>query len=271
MQATAYPDVNELLGSLLAQMQQVLGAKLVGLYLFGSLATGDFDPRSSDIDLLAAISSDLDEQEFSKLHAMQNTLVAERPQWHDRIEIAYLSLTALKTFRTQSSQIAIISPGEPFHLKEAGIEWLMNWYMVREVGQSLYGPAPATLIDPIAKAEFVQAIRTHALAWTKYIQEAERQQRKAQAYAILTLCRALYTSTHGEQVSKLRAARWAAEQLPQWAALIQNALVWRATDDEAVDHAATLPQTIAFVHFVIARITQADPSNLPDNQAKEAN
>ena len=70
------------------------------------------------------------------------------------------------------------------------------------------------------------------------------------------MCRACYASKHGEQVSKKQAARWAQQQWPEWAVLIQKALEWReAKDDAAVDHAATFPETERFVHFVIDQIT----------------
>ena len=58
MHPTSYLDMNALLDNLLFQMQQVLGANLVGLYLYGSLVTGDFNPECSDIDLLAVTGSD---------------------------------------------------------------------------------------------------------------------------------------------------------------------------------------------------------------------
>lgn len=79
--------------------------------------------------------------------------------------------------------------------------------------------------------------------------------RKSQAYAILTLCRALYTSTHGDQLAKHRAAAWAQQQFPQWRTLIQDALLWRtAWRDEGVDHAATSPETERFVRFAVQHI-----------------
>jgi hypothetical protein len=45
MEPTPYPDINELLDSLLSQMQNILGDRLVGLY-FTARVTGDFDPGS---------------------------------------------------------------------------------------------------------------------------------------------------------------------------------------------------------------------------------
>jgi len=253
MPTTPYADINDLLDDLLAQMQIVLKQKLVGLYLFGSLVWGDFDRGSSDIDLLAATASDIDDQEFSKLHQMHVDIVNTYPYWNGRIEIAYLSTYALKTFKSRPSKIAIISPGEPFHFKEADKGWLMNWYMVQEQGLTLFGPAPTTLIDPISKQEFIQTVKAHVVGWGEWIYNART--RPAQAYAILTMCRALYTCKHGVQVSKRKAAEWAAQELPEWSELITSALAWRsAWRDDNVDSAATFPETLRFVQFAIAQI-----------------
>jgi hypothetical protein len=76
--------------------------------------------------LLAVTSSDINDKEFVDLQKMHNDLIANNKKWDDRIEIAYLSAGALKMFKSRTSKIAIISPGEPFHVKEAGNDWLIN-------------------------------------------------------------------------------------------------------------------------------------------------
>jgi hypothetical protein len=125
--------------------------------------------------------------------------------------------------------------------------------MVQEQGRTLFGPAPATLIDPISRQEFIQTVKLHAARWGEWVTDA--QTRPSQAYAILTMCRALYTCMHGAQVSKRKAAEWAAQELPQWSGLIKSALLWRAAwRDETVDHAATFPETLRFVQFITAQI-----------------
>lgn len=251
MEPTPYPDINELLGSLLSQMQDILGDRLVGLYLYGSLVTGDFDREISDIDLLAATSGDIDEREFEALDRMQNGFVSVHRYWEGRLEIAYLSLHALKTFKTHASPIAVISPGEPFHIKEAGKDWIINWYIVREKGVTLAGPPPTAIIEPISIEEYIQSVKEHAGGWRERISDVRN--RGSQAYTILTMCRALYTCRNGEPVSKIQAAVWAEQELPEWAALIQNAVGWRQAQwrEENVDHEATLPETRRFVDFVI--------------------
>ncbi|PKB83316.1 MAG: hypothetical protein BZY88_02410 [SAR202 cluster bacterium Io17-Chloro-G9] len=81
MHRTPYPDVNGLLDSLLSKMQYVLREKLVGLYLYGSLATGDFDHDVSDIDLLAATASDISDSEVQALREMHAGLARDYESW----------------------------------------------------------------------------------------------------------------------------------------------------------------------------------------------
>lgn len=249
MQKTPYADINRLLESLLSRMRNIFQERLAGLYLYGSLTTGDFDLESSDVDLLAATSSDVTDTEIEALRAMHRDFAAENPDWDDRVEAAYLSVKALRTFRSERSPIAIISPGEPFHMKDAGKEWLQSWYAVREDSVALFGPPAKTIIAPITLEEFTQCIRDYTVALGERVKSV--QGRKTQAYEILTMCRALYLIRTGGRASKTKAALWAQKELPEWSRLIQSALAWReAWREEQVDHAATHAETIRFVNFV---------------------
>jgi len=253
MNSTPYADINQLLSQLLSQIQGVLGPRLIGVYLYGSLVWGDFDTHISDIDLLAAIDSDIDDTDFPALKQMHEDFALEHPAWDNRIEVQYLSQRGLKTFKTDSSSMANISPGEPFHLIRVDKAWLMNWYFVQDYGVTLFGPDPRTLIEPITKAEFIQAVRDHAEFWREYVTHAQ-DVAPMQAYGILTLCRAWYTVVNGAQVSKRKAALWAAEKSPEWSTLIHNALIWRS---DPQNNQASYAETVGFVHFMIDQILAA--------------
>ena len=247
---TAYTDINELLEVLLSSMQNILGQKLVGLYLYGSLVMGDFDPTISDIDLVAALASELDDKEFVALQTMHDEFAHQHKEWDGRIEVCYVSLAALQTVKTRTSLVANISPGEPLHTRETSFEWLVSWYLVRETSVTLFGPAPKTIIEPISKDEFLGSIQAQVKAWGEWTYDVHH--RNSQAYAILTMCRALYTLRYGVQVSKKQAALWAEKEFPEWAVLIEQALMWReAWRDEDVDHEATFEETLGFVRFGI--------------------
>jgi hypothetical protein len=182
---------------------------------------------------------------------MHDEIARDYKSWDDRIEVQYLSLLGLKTFRTDSTPMAVISPGEPFHTITADHNWLLNWYFVQNYGVTLFGPPPNTFIDPISKEEFIRAVVHQAHQWPKWMPRT-RHYRSYQSYAILTMCRSLYTYTHREQVSKKNAAHWAQQALPQWASLIQSALEWRlaARLPDPVDHESTYPEARRFVNYV---------------------
>jgi predicted nucleotidyltransferase len=201
-----------------------LCGKLVGLYVYGSFVCGDFHAARSDLDLLAVLSSGVTPEELERLRAMHDDLVARSPEWNDRIEVAYVPMHALETFRTQRSVIARVSPGEPLHLAEAGRESLLNLYMARGSGRTLFGPPPQHVIPPIDKTEFLAVVREHVVAWKEWVDRMRHP--GGQAYAVLTLCRARYALTLGEQVSKRRAAAWVSAELSAWSELISWALAW---------------------------------------------
>src|SRR5437016_11445240 len=61
-QSTGYADVDAVLADLLAGVRGTLGPQLVGVYLDGSLATGDFAEHSSDIDVLVVTEDALSDE-----------------------------------------------------------------------------------------------------------------------------------------------------------------------------------------------------------------
>jgi predicted nucleotidyltransferase len=226
---TPYSDVNCILYRVRTELRAVLGIKLVGLYLGGSLVSGSFNSFASDIDLTVALDSDVDDDEFHALKAMHTALEVRFPSWEDRIETCYVPLGALRNIRTDRRLIVNVSPGEPFHWTSLRKEWLVNWYELRMHGLTLFGPDPATFIQPISQQEFVGCLIAHARSWSQWIHHMRRRQQ--QAYAVLSMCRALYGIQHGRQVSKLQAASWAAEYLPEWSELIHAAVDRRQPPD----------------------------------------
>ncbi len=68
-----------------------------------------------------------------------------------------------------------------------------------------------------------------------------------QPFAILSMCRALYTFQHGTIVPKPVAGRWAKDALgEEWASLIEQALLWQG--DAPFDH---LDETLTFIRFTV--------------------
>jgi len=231
-----------------------LGDTLVGCYLYGSAVWGDFDEDISDIDLLVVLTHDVGDDLFAQLDTWHQLLEARFPAWTGRIEIAYISTTALQTFRSHNSPIAVISPGEPFNIKEAGIDWLINWYTIRNQSVVLVGPPPDGIIPEIRDVEFRESVRQQVGEWRDWVGYTQ-ESRPYQAYTILTMCRALYAWDSGTQASKRVAAEWAMQQLPAHADIIANALEWRHNHrDNDINHAATYRYAVVMVQVVGERM-----------------
>lgn len=250
------PEVRELLGRLADEQEDVLGANLLGSYVFGSVATGDFEADISDVDTTTVLRADLTQDQLAALGVLHQEIVEDLPRWEDRVEVVYLSSRALATFRTASSPAARISPGEPFHTIEVDNRWLIDWYQLREVGITLRGPAIASLVPEITHSEYVEGVRQHLLTWRDSLDDLESL--GDEAYAILSMCRGLRTVRTGDHVSKREAARWASQELPEHAGLIRDALEWRARSRGGlrIDGTATRATTARFVEMVLELVSE---------------
>ena len=94
---TPYPDVNEILNILFNDIKDILEDELVGMYLFGSLANGDFDPYS-DIDILFVTEHPLSDETFSALDEIHEQISAFDSPWAIQLEVSYIPKDALRLF-----------------------------------------------------------------------------------------------------------------------------------------------------------------------------
>jgi predicted nucleotidyltransferase len=217
------PSVEALLGELVADTHDVLGADLVGIYLYGSYVSGGYDLGVSDLDLVAVVAAPVEGIDLAGLAGVHARFVERDPDWTDRLEVVYVGRDPLKSFRISRGPLAVISPGERFHLRDdLLIEWVQNWYLVRETGVVLYGPDPAEIVPPVAWTEFVAAAVQYAA------QVADRSFLDASpgalAYNLLTMCRALRTVELQVHGSKQEAAEWVKATMPEWSPVIDTAL-----------------------------------------------
>jgi nucleotidyltransferase-like protein len=65
-----------------------LGGRLLGLYVHGSYVAGDFDLDRSDLDLLAVLVADPDEELLGVLAGLHEGLDRRHPAWAGRIDAA---------------------------------------------------------------------------------------------------------------------------------------------------------------------------------------
>ena len=227
---TPYPEVNAVLAALLAGVRSILGDQLFGVYLYGSLAGGDFDPRTSDLDFVVVSADDLPAEMVPALAALHARLAASGLKWAAKLEGSYLSRRALRRYQPGEPACPQINEGR-FYMAPHGSDWIIQRHILREHGVVVVGPSAATLIDPLQPDELRQAVRGILKEWwaPMLADPAALQRPGYQAYAVLSMCRALYTLQYGAVASKPASGRWAQATLGEpWAPLIARALTWPA-------------------------------------------
>ncbi|HET9224631.1 MAG TPA: methyltransferase domain-containing protein [Roseiflexaceae bacterium] len=233
-------DVTELLDALLLGVQDALGDILVGAYLRGSLALGDFFPVTSDVDVLVVTARPVPDAEFARLADLHARLAASSLTYGKRHEIAYVDRAAWRRFEPGRRHPSL-GQGEALAWSEHRDNWILERWTVRECGVTLIGPEPHTLIDPIAGEDLRAAVRFRLRDWADWADQPDDPDwllpRAHKAYVVETMCRALSTLACGQLWSKPRAVAWALATLPEpWRSTVERSQAWRT--DQTVDLAA---------------------------------
>ena len=211
VELTPHDDVNAILTVLTGRLCEILGDRLAGLYLTGSLTYGDFDRGSSDIDYLAVLERSLSPHERASLQELHLRIGERYPEWAARIEGSYITRDMLECVEPPEAPRPYVNGGafwdpDPRY----GNEWLVNLYAVRECGVALAGPEPNELIDPVRIEDVREASRRDLFGeWVPKLGDpAFFESSHHQAYATLTLCRILHRAENPDVVSKRIAADW---------------------------------------------------------------
>ncbi len=258
-QPTPYPDVNVVLHDLLASIQAILGHHFRGMYLSGSLALGDFAAYRSDIDYVVVTDADLSGDLLLALRAMHVGFNASDSPWATEVEAAYIPHDALRRYDPAHARHPHIErgAGATLDMDHLGSDWIIQRYILREHGVIVVGPDPRTVIDPVSAQDLRQSVATLMNTWWGPMRDDPaplfRHNIGYQVYAVLTMCRILYTRDVGAVVSKPVAARWARGMADgRWDTLIERALAWRK-DGQIVPSDDDVNETLALIQYTLER------------------
>lgn len=216
-------QVSALLHNLTTHLPVILGNNLVGIYLYGSLTQRAFNPQRSDVDCIVVTQRDLSNAQFRKLGDWL-AQAAESNPWVTRLQMSFLIKNEVLTMNSKACLYQFgklkrsASDGNP-----------IIWLNVLKSGAVLYGPRPESFVPAITPEILFQALERELGYLREEISEKpESEWRNVpsyRAYAVLTLCRILYSFRKDTIVSKQTAARWAIKHLPEeFAEIILQAL-----------------------------------------------
>ena len=243
-------QVSSLLDDLTTQFREILGRNLVGIYLYGSLTQAAFDPERSDIDCIVVTQRDLSDAEFRKIRGWLSR-AAQSNRWTLRLQASFLIKDKVLT---NDSRACLYQFGKLTRYRSDGNP--IVWMNVLKSGKTLYGPNPRSFVAPITPRILFRALeRELGYLREEIVEKPDSKWRDVpfyRAYAVLTLCRILYSHKKGTIVSKIRAANWAMRYLPnQW-----NELIRQALDSDAGKRSAPVPlvHIRQFIRFADAQL-----------------
>ena len=279
---TPLPEVNAVLAELVACWREILGSNLIGAYLQGSFAVGDFT-ETSDIDFLVVIASEPGAPVLARLQAMHAAMQAKPSYWAKHLEGSYAVASVIRRLTDEPHEPAGELPRPPswrdpetglpardypFLFLGNGSERLVRSehdnirvvrWVVRERGVILHGPPPATLIDPVAGDELRAEMRANLFVYVEPYAAGQRviDAIWMQSFFVTLICRMLHTLETGQINSKKAGTAWALQTLdPQWHGLIMRAAeTWTKRQDTWMNRPndAEVGATLGFMRSALGR------------------
>jgi Aminoglycoside adenylyltransferase, C-terminal domain len=234
-----------LLQDLTAQLPIILGQNLVGIYLYGSVTHSAFNPKRSDLDCIVLTRRNLSDAQFRKLGAWLAHTAKSNP-WTMRLQMLFLVKDELLVMNSSAClyQFGVLtrsgSDGNP-----------ISWLDFLRSGKVLFGPRPESFLPEITPDLFFQALKRELGYLREEISEKPKSKWRDvpiyRAYAVLTVCRILYSFSKGGIASKPTAAKWAIKNLPeQWGQIIRQALEFNENSRESDIPMKRIEQFIIF-------------------------
>lgn len=226
-----YPELRKVLKIFVTEIKEELAENLIGIYLVGSLASGDFD-LDSDVDFLVVMKTELTE---TNKRSLQDTQIKVHeidcyPAKH--LEGSYISISDLNNWSTVGEK-KLYFFGNGSTTYEQSIhdnKWHVRW-ILRECGITLIGQKPEKLLRSIPLDKLFCEIKATMLRIMKEFKDEINRplsflnSQFGQSFAVLTYCRMLHTLHTGTVQSKKAGAKWAKQFVePKWIKLID--LAW---------------------------------------------
>ncbi len=253
---TPYPDLNIVLKQLVESVKEVLGDNLVGAYLQGSFAVGDFDVHS-DCDFIIVTGRELSAAELESLQQVHEHVYSLDSPWAKHLEGSYFPAHVLKSGSGTGTDLWYLNHGSRSLERSDHCNTLVVRSVVRERGITLQGPPPQTLVDQVPVDALREEILTTMRDWgSEILKNPEHfNNRFYQTFIVLSYCRMLHDLITGYIGSKRAGAGWAKRNLdPSWSNLIDRS--WDGRPDPAVSSRqladpADFRSTLVFVQYVI--------------------
>jgi len=166
-----YPELWQVLNTFVNAITAELAENLIGVYLVGSIASGDFD-LDSDVDFLVVTNTELTETNIKSLQEIQIKIHGIDCYPAKHLEGSYISITDLNNWHTVGKKkLYYFNNGSTtFEQSIHDNQWRVRW-ILRERGITLIGQKPETILQAIPFVELSNEIKTTMLQVMKLFED----------------------------------------------------------------------------------------------------
>lgn len=194
----------------------ILGEKLSGVYLHGSLAFGCFTWETGDIDFLAVVDSPLTQPEKEALIRILLDMDASAPPKGFEMSVVLRSVCKPFQYPTpfelhfsnahkRRAEADISAYCREMHGTDADLAAHIT--VLRSAGRTLLGQPIESVFGEVPRSAYVDSILCD-------VEGAEAEVGENLVYVILNLCRVLAYLTEGAVLSKAQGGEWGLTHLP---------------------------------------------------------
>jgi predicted nucleotidyltransferase len=223
-----FPEpAGSVLQELEAQVRDLLGPNLRGMYVYGSVAFGCYNPARSDVDVLVVTGRRMAPETRRAFSALLRLLADAA-----RLEISFLSRADLDPWRYPTPFDYHFSPTSEKH-DGAGAYFATEIANARARGIALVGPPPEEVFPVVPDADFLDSVERDLVWAADHIQERP-------GYAVLNGCRVVAFRRERTVRSKAEAGAWGLRSAPeQFRSLIAEAgAIYAGEREGELDRAA---------------------------------
>ncbi|MBF4696051.1 nucleotidyltransferase domain-containing protein [Fusibacter ferrireducens] len=225
-------SVKTILNDLQMELIETFRSKISAIYIHGSIVTGNFRAKSSDIDYLVLLCDELDEIEIETLKEIHSKLVSKHGHWGKKLEGSYVLRNEVLN-ENPPVKPRLYYNNMLLRYEAYGLEWIFEQYNLKNYGVAIYESgfkvsfneiSPNTIQETSVKLlmmEWLPKIKNNDYNWTnEYL-----------VYGVLSVCRLIYSIETGSVNSKLDSASYVSSIYDEYAEVIKKASNWNNGDD----------------------------------------
>jgi hypothetical protein len=208
-------------------IKQDMPGQVAAVYLEGSIALGEFNPRWSDIDFITVLNGRATTDEFRKILRIHRKAESQYPSW--KMSGMYSQVQDLGCQN---------GPKEPFPTYHDGkLNWtdrfelgLVTWWILKNHGIALFGLPPLSLDITVNMEDLIQLqqknLNTYWATWkTRPGRIGTLTTNWGVQWTVLGVLRQFYTIHEQQITSKIGAGEYALSCLPEcWHLIIREAI-----------------------------------------------